>query len=91
MPEPNTNIDDIDLGAALAAAFERNPLVPDTIVVNVCEGVVTIEGEVGDSREREEAEAIARRFYGVSGVVNAVTLAARQRPRGSAQDRPALG
>lgn len=66
--------DDIDLAAALSAALERNPLLPVTVLVDVSGGTVTLQGEVDRPKEREEAEAVARRFHGVAGVINAITL-----------------
>lgn len=67
-------IDDIDLAAALSAALERNPLLPATVLVDVSDGIVTLQGEVDHPKERGEAEAVARRFHGVAGVINAITL-----------------
>ncbi len=75
------HIDDIDLAAALAATLGRNPLLPATILVDVSGGIVTLQGEVEHPKQREEAEAVARRFHRVAGVINAIALR---------QERPAV-
>jgi osmotically-inducible protein OsmY len=68
------HIDDIDLAAALASALHRSPLLPATILVAVSDGVVTLEGAAENEKQRVEAEAVVRRFRGVSGVLNNVVL-----------------
>ncbi len=78
------SIDDIDLAAALAAALHRNPLVPATILVDVADGIVTLEGEVERPKQREEADGLVRRFRGVMCVVNHITL----KPEAHADARP---
>jgi osmotically-inducible protein OsmY len=72
--EPAAHIDDIDLAAALAAALQHTVSLPATILVAVSDGVVTLEGAVENERQREQAEAVVRRFRGVTGVLNNVAL-----------------
>jgi osmotically-inducible protein OsmY len=72
--EPTPHLDDIDLAAALAAALQHSVSLPTTILVAVSDGVVTLEGAVENERQREQAEAIVRRFRGVAGVLNNVAL-----------------
>jgi osmotically-inducible protein OsmY len=68
------HIDDIDLAAALASALAHNPFLPSTILVAVSGGVVTLEGAVENERQRADAEALVRRFRGVTSVFNHVSL-----------------
>lgn len=71
---PTPRIDDIDLGAAVAAALQRNALLPCTIFVEVCYGVVKLRGDVEDVAQRQEAEAVVRRFRGVADVINDIAV-----------------
>jgi osmotically-inducible protein OsmY len=73
MDQQPAHIDDIDLAAALAAALERSGSLP-SILVAVSDGVVTLEGAAESERQREQAEAVVRRFRGVAGVFNNVAL-----------------
>lgn len=83
MVEPMTQdrfhpIDDIDLAAAIAASMQHVSETLD-ITVDVSDGVVTLEGTVDHAKQRDDAEALVRRFR-VRGVVNAVTLKPRPGP-----------
>jgi osmotically-inducible protein OsmY len=74
MEQRPAHIDDVDLAAALAAALERSGSLPSTILVAVSDGVVTLEGAAQNERQREQAEAVVRRFSGVAEVFNNVAL-----------------
>jgi hypothetical protein len=74
MDREPAHIDDIDLAAALAAALQRSTTLPSTILVAVSAGVVTLEGAVDNEEQRERAEAVVRRFRGVTSVFNNVAL-----------------
>lgn len=65
-------IDDIELAAAIAASIQFDGHSPE-IIVNVTDGVVTLEGTVRHPQEREEAEAVVRQFD-VRGVINTLTF-----------------
>jgi osmotically-inducible protein OsmY len=75
MDREPARIDDIDLAAALSAALQHNATLPATILVAVADGVVTLEGAVDSKEQREQAEAVVRRFRGVRRVFNNVALA----------------
>jgi osmotically-inducible protein OsmY len=66
------HLNDIDLAAAVAAAMQADPHVPADVTVDVSNGIVTLEGEVGTSAERKAAESLAKRF--VASVINAITV-----------------
>lgn len=68
--EPQRALDDIDLGASIAAALAK--LRAPGITVDVSHGAVTLEGEADTEKQRNAAELIARRFC--SGVSNAVRV-----------------
>lgn len=68
-----SSLSDIDLAAALAARYHAASTAWRHVIVNVSNGIVTLEGEVENAGMRLAAEDLARRFYGVVDVVNALT------------------
>lgn len=72
----SSSLNDIDLAAALAAHYHAASTAWRNVIVNVSNGIVTLEGEVENAGRCLAAEDLARRFYGVVDVVNAL------RPRG---------
>lgn len=62
---------DAEIARAVRAALEWDVLVPDErITSTVSDGWVTLEGEVGNLRECEDAERAVLNLRGVVGVVN---------------------
>lgn len=62
---------DSEIARAVRTALEWGVLVPDQkIRSTVADGWVTLEGEVGNLREREDAERATQQIRGVVGVVN---------------------
>ena len=63
--------DDSEIAYALRQSLEWDVLVPDEdIRSTVADGWVTLEGEVSNLREREDAEEAALKIRGVVGVIN---------------------
>jgi osmotically-inducible protein OsmY len=71
--DPGRCLEDIEIAAAIAAAMLDANADP-RITLEVSNGVVTLEGEVEDSRERDMAESLVRGFATVSRIVNTVTV-----------------
>jgi osmotically-inducible protein OsmY len=68
---------DAELAAAVARALEFDAFVPDRkIRLRVFHGKVTLEGDVDWTRERLDAERVARHVSGVSGVANRIRVRA---------------
>src|ERR1041385_1719679 len=66
---------DTELARAVRSALEWDALVPDDqIQSTVCDGWVTLDGEVNYGRERIDAEKVIRRLTGVVGVINRITI-----------------
>jgi len=67
---------DSDIALAVRHVLQWDALVPDEqIRSTVCDGWVTLEGEVNLWRERYDAEASILRLEGVVGVINKITIA----------------
>jgi osmotically-inducible protein OsmY len=72
---------DHDIAAAAVRALEWDALLPtDKIQVTVSKGWVTLMGEVEWQYQKEEAERVVRRLWGVRGVTNMVTVKPRVTP-----------
>lgn len=70
---------DTDIAKAVRNALEWHPHVPDDeIRSTVSDGWVTLEGEVDQCLEREDAEHAVSQLKGVLGVVNKLTLRAKE-------------
>ena len=66
---------DPDIAAAAVRALQWDAVVPaDKISVTVSRGFVTLRGEVPWQYQKEEAEHVARRLLGVTGVINEITV-----------------
>ena len=66
---------DTELARAVRSALEWDALVPDEqIQSTVSDGWVTLEGEVNNGRERNDAETTIRRLTGVVGLINKITI-----------------
>jgi len=70
---------DADIARAVRHVLQWDALVPDEqIQSTVSDGWVTLEGEVGLWRERQDAEQAVMRLEGVVGVINKITIAPRK-------------
>jgi osmotically-inducible protein OsmY len=66
---------DQEITGAVQGALERDEMIPEHAVqVAVSNGWVALNGHVERTREREEAERIARRTAGVRGVYNLIEV-----------------
>lgn len=66
---------DTELARAIRSALEWDALVPDDqIQSTVSDGLITLEGEVNNVRERTDAEKVIKRLTGVVGVINKITI-----------------
>ncbi|HVU72827.1 MAG TPA: BON domain-containing protein [Mycobacteriales bacterium] len=66
---------DCAIAAAAAHAIERDPLLPrNRILLTVCDGWVTLHGEVSMSVQRQDAERDVARIQGVCGITNLVNV-----------------
>ena len=66
---------DAEIAAAVRSMLEWDALVPDEqIQSTVSDGWVTLEGEVSNGRERNDAEKVIRRLSGVVGVINKIAI-----------------
>jgi osmotically-inducible protein OsmY len=67
---------DTDLAREAVWALEthNSEVPPDRIQVTVCEGLVTLEGEVGCHFQKEAAEATIARLAGVRGIIDQITV-----------------
>jgi osmotically-inducible protein OsmY len=64
-----------EIAAAAVVALEWDALVPaDKIRVTVSDGWVTLKGEVEWQYQKEDAERVVRRLWGVKGVTNLITV-----------------
>jgi len=72
---------DAELAAAVARALEFDAFVPDRrIRLRVFHGRVTLEGDVDLTREKRDAERVARHVSGVSGVANRIRVRMLREP-----------
>lgn len=70
---------DEEIARAVRHTLEWDALVPDErIQSTVSDGWVTLEGDVGLWREREDAERSVLRLAGVVGVINKITIVPRE-------------
>jgi osmotically-inducible protein OsmY len=69
--------DDTDVALAVRRALEWNVFVPDDRVrSSVTAGQVTLDGEVDNGTQREEAERAIRNLFGVRAVANRIQIKA---------------
>lgn len=72
---------DADIAAAAVEALEWDALIPaDEIQITVSDGWVTLKGEVEWQYQKEDAERIVSRLWGVKGVTNLINVKARVMP-----------
>jgi osmotically-inducible protein OsmY len=74
-------VTDPEIARAAVAALQRAlPLCGEQVMPLVRDGVVTLEGLLDWSCQRERAERAVRELRGVSTVINAIALTAGARP-----------
>jgi osmotically-inducible protein OsmY len=72
---------DADIAAAAIQALEWDALMPaEKIHVTVSDGWVTLKGEVEWQYQKEDAELVTRRLWGVKGVTNLITVKSQVMP-----------
>ena len=72
---------DAEIARSACAALEHNSLIPrDRVKVSVCDGRVTLEGEVQEPHQKLEAEITASKVLGVRGVVDNIVVNQAVRP-----------
>lgn len=95
IPASKQRTDD-DIALAAMGTFEWNCLVPDTIEIQVKDGMVTLEGHVERQEQKAEAERALATLTGITGIRNqieikpSVTLADLKAPIEAALRRNAL-
>lgn len=65
---------DSGIAAAIQRAFELDVFTPESVIANVQNGIVSLEGEVMWKFEREAAERVVNYVTGVVGINNAITV-----------------
>ncbi len=67
--------DDLEIARSVCTAIEHNSIIPrDRVKVSVCDGRVTLEGEVQEPHQKLEAEATVSKVLGVKGVTNDIVV-----------------
>lgn len=80
LPSTSERTDD-QIAAAAATALEADALLgPRHLQITVSDGWITVKGEVEWCFERDDAERLLRRLWGVKGVTNLITVKARPTP-----------
>jgi osmotically-inducible protein OsmY len=78
LPDHDTRRDDSAIAEAAVHALLWDPAIPlKSIQVTLRNGWVTLTGEVPWGYQRDAAEAVVRRLYGVKGITNAVLVKPR--------------
>jgi len=70
-------LEDIELAAAISAAMGRDHRIPPDVTVDVSNGVVTLEGQVGSAPQSAAARKLVRRFAPSATIVDATTIKPR--------------
>ncbi|WP_458626075.1 BON domain-containing protein [Winogradskyella sp. PC D3.3] len=66
---------DIEIAKAIVHAFEWNTAIPENkIKVEVCNGWITLSGDVEFPYEKEAAKRITEQIIGVKGINNAIEI-----------------
>jgi CBS domain-containing protein len=69
LPSPHQNASDVQIGAALDAAIDRQSWAPrGSVRISVDNGIVTLDGAVTDDRLREGLRVLAENVPGVTKV-----------------------
>ena len=73
--------DDLEIARSACAVLEHNSTIPrDHVKISVCDGWVTLEGNLQEEHQKEEAENAVRRTLGVRGVTNNIVVRRQPKP-----------
>lgn len=73
--------EDLEIAGSACSAIEHNSVIPrDQVKVVVCDGQVTLEGEVREQYQKVEAENTVSRVLGVKGVTNNISVKPQVKP-----------
>lgn len=72
---------DTDIAIAALKSLKSHISIPDRVNVTVRNGWITLEGEVDWQFQRDAARDAVQFLVGVTGVCNAITLAANSKPK----------
>jgi osmotically-inducible protein OsmY len=73
--------DDQEIARSACAAIEQNSVIPNEHVqVSVCDGKVTLEGELPEEHQKIEAGTTVSKVLGVTGVTNNIVIKPSVRP-----------
>ncbi len=73
--------DDLEIARSSCAALEHNSMIPrDSVKVSVCDGWVTLEGNLQEAHQKEEVESTVSRILGVKGVTNNIIVKPQIKP-----------
>ena len=76
----NKQRSDDDLALAAMGNLEGNCLVPETVEVQVAEGIVTVSGTVERQQQRQEVERALSTLIGITGMRNEIVIQPRLSP-----------
>ncbi|MCX6623525.1 MAG: BON domain-containing protein [Acidobacteria bacterium] len=71
---------DDDIALAAMGSLEWNCLVPETVELQVTEGLVTLSGGVERQQQKEEAERALCTLIGITGIRNDIVIQPRAHP-----------
>ncbi len=79
---PETSLrEDEEITRAACDALGLNSRIPaDRVKLVCCDGWVTLDGELGEQHEKEEAEKTVSRVLGVKGVTNSIVVRPEIKP-----------
>jgi CBS domain-containing protein len=76
----NSSADDAQIEGEVMASLQRAPWRPDRLVVNVCDGVVSLRGMVSNEAARSAAIVVAENIPGVRRVISHLCVEAPYPP-----------
>jgi osmotically-inducible protein OsmY len=72
---------DVEIADSACAAIEHNSTIPhEHVKVTVCDGWVTLEGNLQEEHQKEEAENTVSRILGVKGITNNIVVKPQVKP-----------
>ena len=73
--------DDVEIADSACAAIEHNSLIPqEHVKVTVCDGWLTLDGNLQEEHQKEEVENIVGRILGVKGITNNIVVKPQVKP-----------
>lgn len=80
LPEASKR-DDEEIARSACTAIEHNSVIPcNRVKVTVFDGLVTLEGDLDELHQREEAESTVNRILGVKKVINNIVVKPQVKP-----------